>query len=278
MADKNAHLGALDSFRGIAALSVVIYHLYIISAVSEWEFFRYSHLFVPFFFVLSGFVIAYVYDKSSFRFKDFMIARSFRILPLYYIMLACFLALECLNYVLYYKFGLFFKNIPFSEDRGLDQIVPNILLLQSWLPWTYPLSFNNPAWSLSVEWYLYIFFGILMFVPRFTRYGVFLLCASLAYFHLLGFLRSESLSGVLYFCSGALVYWLFALCKLRTIPPLLLTTLEILLIILSAYIIAHNHAQYAVFVFGALVFVFGFSSYQHRRVIGGGGSRLFVRI
>lgn len=46
--DENIHLGALDSFIGIAAISVVVYHLFISSAVSEWGFFRHSSLFVPF--------------------------------------------------------------------------------------------------------------------------------------------------------------------------------------------------------------------------------------
>lgn len=268
---KNIHLGALDSFRGVAAISVVVYHLYISSAVSEWDFFRHSSLFVPFFFVLSGFVIAYVYDKATFSFKRFMIARGFRILPLYYLMLVCFIALECLNYVLYHHFGLFFKNIPFSGDRGFDQILPNLFLLQSWLPWTYPLSFNNPAWSLSVEWYLYIFFGILMFIPKFARYAIMLLGASFAYFHLMGFIRGEGVSGILYFCSGALVYWVFTLYKTKPLSPLLLTILEALIIIASIYIITSGKEQYAVFVFSGLVLIFGLSSYWKNTAYKGGG-------
>lgn len=272
---KNIHLGALDSFRGVAAISVVILHLYISSAVSEWDFFRHSSLFVPFFFVLSGFVIAYVYDKATFSFKCFMIARGFRILPLYYLMLVCFIALECLNYVLYHHFGLFFKNIPFSGDRGFDQILPNLFLLQSWLPWTYPLSFNNPAWSLSVEWYLYIFFGILMFIPKFARYAIILLGASFAYFHFIGFVRGEGVSGILYFCSGALVYWVFTLYKTKPLSPLLLTILEALIIIASIYIITSGKEQYAVFVFSGLVLIFGLSSYWKNTAYKGGGLPIY---
>lgn len=270
MGIKNIHLGALDSFRGIAAISVVIFHLSISSAVSEWDFFRHSSLFVPFFFVLSGFVIAYVYDKATFNFKRFMIARGFRILPLYYLMLLAFLILEYLKYVLYSQLGVF-NNPPFSEKNGIDQILPSCLLLQSWLPWTYPLSFNNPAWSLSVEWYLYIFFGILMFIPKFARYAIMLLGASFAYFHLIGFVRGEGVSGILYFCSGALVYWVFTLCKTKPLSPLLLTILEALIIIASVYIITSGQGQYAVFVFSGLVLIFGLSSYWKNTAYKGGG-------
>lgn len=264
------HLGALDSFRGIAAISVVIFHLFISSAVSEWDFFRHSSMFVPFFFVLSGFVIAYVYDKATFSFKRFMIARGFRILPLYYLMLLAFLILEYLKYVLYSQLGVF-NNPPFSEKNGIDQILPSCLLLQSWLPWTYPLSFNNPAWSLSVEWYLYIFFGILMFIPKFARYAIMLLGANFAYFHLIGFIRGEGVSGILYFCSGALMYWVFTLCKTKPLSPLLLTILEALIIIASVYIITSGQGQYAVFVFSGLVLIFGLSSYWKNTAYKGGG-------
>lgn len=280
MRTKNidGHLITLDSFRGIAALSVVVYHLYVLGAVSEWGFFRHSHLFVPFFFVLSGFVIAYVYDKASFRIKSFMVARSFRILPLYYVMLGAFLALECLNYVLYHKFGMFFKNIPFTGDRGIDQILPNILLLQSWLPWTYPLSFNNPAWSLSVEWYLYIFFAIVMCVPKCMRYGIMFILVVLMYAHLSGFLTSEGAQGIMYFCAGCLMHTFFAYSKDKNLfSPLILTSLEILAIAIGLCVVVFGLKDYAIFAFCLLILVFALSSYARATASRGGGNSFFVR-
>lgn len=274
---KTQYLQALDSFRGIAAVSVVIYHLSIVGAISEWDFFRHSALFVPFFFVLSGFVIAYVYDKAIFNFKHFMIARSFRILPLYYVMLLAFLALECLKYVLYYKLGIF-NNAPFSKQNGIDQILPNFLLLQSWLPWTYPLSFNYPSWSLSVEWYLYIGFGLLMFAPKFVRYGTICVLVVLMYAHFRGFLSAEGAQGIMYFCAGCLMHTIFVLCKDKNfLSPLVLTILEALTIAAGICVVVYNLNSYAIFAFCALIITFALSSHARANASRGGGNSFFAR-
>lgn len=58
----NQRFLVLDSFRGIAAICVVIFHMHIIGSITELNFFRGSSLFVEFFFVLSGFVLAHTYD------------------------------------------------------------------------------------------------------------------------------------------------------------------------------------------------------------------------
>ena len=49
---------ALDSWRGIAACLVALYHLDAYSHLFDVPFLRNSYLMVDFFFVLSGFVIA----------------------------------------------------------------------------------------------------------------------------------------------------------------------------------------------------------------------------
>jgi len=54
---------ALDGWRGIAACMVVLFHVRAPSHVSELALVRNSFLFVDFFFVLSGFVIAATYAE-----------------------------------------------------------------------------------------------------------------------------------------------------------------------------------------------------------------------
>ena len=49
----------LDSWRGICALLVALFHFPTASAISQSRFIASSYLFVDFFFVLSGFVIAF---------------------------------------------------------------------------------------------------------------------------------------------------------------------------------------------------------------------------
>ncbi len=55
----------LDSLRGICAIFVVFFHMNIVGAFTELSFFRNSSIFVEFFFVLSGFVLAHSYLNKS---------------------------------------------------------------------------------------------------------------------------------------------------------------------------------------------------------------------
>lgn len=72
---------ALDSFRGICALSVVVFHMHIAGTFTDLPFFINSHIFVEFFFILSGFVLTHTYgSRKNLNFKNFFIARSFRLL------------------------------------------------------------------------------------------------------------------------------------------------------------------------------------------------------
>ena len=279
-AKKPVHLGALDSFRGIAAVSVVILHLPVADSISRFEFFKHAGLFVPFFFVLSGFVIPYVYDRNTFSFKRFMIARSFRILPLYWTAFACVLALECLRYIAYHKFGIL-KNEPFTGHNDLSEILPHLLLLQSWLGFSDSGSFNAPAWSLSVEWYLYIAFGLLMFVPRLARYALFAALATLAYFHFLEFFNHAQ-SGIMYFFSGCLMYFIFDKLKNICINSIIFTVLEVCALTLGFVTIYFGLSKYAIFTFDALVLVFALSSYSrktstdNKTLMGGGVKTSFL--
>ena len=64
---------ALDAFRGICAICVVIFHMNILNSFTEISFFRGSAILVDFFFALSGFVLAHSYGfKQNLKFKKFM--------------------------------------------------------------------------------------------------------------------------------------------------------------------------------------------------------------
>lgn len=45
---------ALDAFRGLAAIFIVIFHTHLIGSITELSFFKSSNIFVDFFFVLIG--------------------------------------------------------------------------------------------------------------------------------------------------------------------------------------------------------------------------------
>lgn len=154
----------LDSFRGLAAIFVVVYHLHYIDSFTELSFFRGSDKFVEFFFILSGFVLAHNYGfKDNFKFSVFFKSRFFRIFPLHIFMLIVFVVIESGKY-LAYKNGFSFNFIPFTGKSAVEEIIPNLLLLQSWLPWTDTLSFNYPSWSISIEFYIYMIFASMIIV------------------------------------------------------------------------------------------------------------------
>jgi peptidoglycan/LPS O-acetylase OafA/YrhL len=162
----NKRFEALDAFRGICALSVVVFHMQLIGSITQLDFFRGSSIFVDFFFVLSGFVLAHGYGfRENLNFKEFMKARFFRLYPLHFFMFLVFVVLE-FGKLFAYKFGGFiFNNEPFTNASAINEMIPNLLLVQSWTPLTDPLTFNYPSWSISIEFYLYalLFLSIVVF-------------------------------------------------------------------------------------------------------------------
>jgi peptidoglycan/LPS O-acetylase OafA/YrhL len=153
---------ALDFYRFIAAFGVVLLHL--------TEFGNYDRqsgfgiwtadfgLFVDFFFILSGFVIAINYSDSVNAAKDILVflrRRLARIYPLYLITALCFVGL----------FALGKSSHP--ENYSASSIFAQLFLVQQWQI-NPPLPFNFPAWSISAEWAMYLLFPLLTWICRRT--------------------------------------------------------------------------------------------------------------
>ncbi|WP_256973212.1 acyltransferase [Nostoc sp. T09] len=168
------HIKSLTSLRGIAALVVVIHHFsyYTLpktgSTLSAYsDFFRNGYLWVDFFFILSGFIMTHVYvgdfvSKVSLdNYRSYLFSRFARIYPLHIFMLSLFVGLEIVK--------IFLLNNPgFTGKFNLTALFANIFLLQAFdlncppLFWcnTY---WNEPAWSISVEFVIYCIFPFLLF-------------------------------------------------------------------------------------------------------------------
>jgi peptidoglycan/LPS O-acetylase OafA/YrhL len=177
-------IAELESIRGIAALLVVIYHIPNWNpAIFDVAIFRNSYLMVELFFVLSGFVIYRAYaDNIPSRGKllRFQFLRFCRLYPVHLLFLLFFLLLECVKYVADVKFGIkSSKTTPFVENSW-SAFVQQIFLLQSIGDTGNALTFNAPAWSISVEFYTYLLFGlIVLYMGRFKT-AIFALLAVLA--------------------------------------------------------------------------------------------------
>lgn len=165
----NRRFESLDAFRGLCALSVVMFHMHLTGSITELDFFRGSFIFVDMFFVLSGFVLTHGYGfKENLNFKTFMKARFFRLYPLHLFMFMVFITLE-FGKLFFYKFGGFlFNSEPFTNFFAVSEMIPNLLLIQSWTPFTNHLSFNGPSWSISIEFYMYalLFMSISLFKSK----------------------------------------------------------------------------------------------------------------
>lgn len=161
----------LDSWRGICALLVAVYHLQAMSHIFFVPLIRHSFLFVDFFFVLSGFVITHAYAerlRTGSELGVFVIRRFGRIWPLQAALLIAFVGVETLNLILAATIGLKSANPPFDPAgiRPLSGIPIHLFLLQA-IHVTDRLTWNFPSWSISAEFATYLVFGaICLFFPR----------------------------------------------------------------------------------------------------------------
>jgi peptidoglycan/LPS O-acetylase OafA/YrhL len=209
----NKRFEALDAFRGLAAICVVIFHMHLVGSITELDFFRGSSIFVELFFVLSGFVLAHGYGaKKDLAFLGFMRSRFYRLYPLHLFMFLVFLLLEIGKLAAYEYGGFTFNNIPFTGSTAISEALPNLLLIQSWTPMTNHLSFNYPSWSISIEFYLY--FLLFLSIVLFNKFKNIIWCSIAV--TALSLIASESellvgpvLRGLSCFFGGALMYLLY---------------------------------------------------------------------
>jgi peptidoglycan/LPS O-acetylase OafA/YrhL len=170
-------LASLTPLRGIAALWVVIFHFcwYFPGVHPE----RYTgavykgYLAVDMFFVLSGFVITHVYKEgfahrvTGRRYREFLKARVARIYPLHITVLLLFVATATAERAANYALRGSFEPIPLLGERSLGGLLANLVMLQGL--WARELSWNDPSWSISLEFLAYLLFPLLF--PLLWRAG-----------------------------------------------------------------------------------------------------------
>lgn len=261
----NKRFEALDAFRGICALSVAIFHMHFIGSITELEFFRGSSIFVEFFFVLSGFVLAHGYAyKDSLKFFTLMKSRFFRLYPLHLFMFCVMLILEVVR-LFANKYNLYSSiSSPFTENTAIVEIIPNLLLLQSWTPYTEPLSFNYPSWSISVEFYMYALFFCSIITCKKNKVTAWLFL-SLSAFMLIylqpSFLTLEALRGLSCFFGGTFTYYLFKRAQSLKLNHIVGTSIEVLLLSMIVVLVQSkldNRSLVVSVLFMVTVFVFAF--------------------
>ncbi len=186
----------LDIARGLAAFAVVIFHykLFYDPKISLDEFsqstqpfynyinyvYDYGWMAVQFFFVLSGFIFYELYSEKilskKINLKRFFLLRFSRLYPLHFLMLI-------LITILFYNFGET-NPLIFIYQFDIKHFFLNIFLIQSW-GFENTDSFNGPAWSISIEFFLYgIFFTIFFNKLNNNKILVLLILISLPVYYL----------------------------------------------------------------------------------------------
>jgi len=140
---------ALDSWRGLCACMVALFHFNVFSHIQFAKIVLNAYLFVDFFFVLSGFVIAANYQSrllQGFGAGRFLFLRLGRIYPLHLLVMLLFIPIDIAK-----------DGVPGELPRA---VATNVLLLHGtgindslWL--------NFPSWSISAEFFAYIVFALI---------------------------------------------------------------------------------------------------------------------
>ncbi|MDF9798362.1 peptidoglycan/LPS O-acetylase OafA/YrhL [Catalinimonas alkaloidigena] len=160
----------LDSLRGFAAIWVVIFHL---NEIIPFEtnfytsFAKYGWLGVPIFFILSGYCISMVTQKSTSP-HEFMLRRIFRIFPPYYasigvVLMVVLTRVICSGY-----------NDVSPIPSTITEILATITLLTE--PATEVGTMNWVYWSLTYEIVFYLIVALTLYRRSFSNYVFLLIC------------------------------------------------------------------------------------------------------
>jgi peptidoglycan/LPS O-acetylase OafA/YrhL len=167
------HFRVLDSWRGIAALLVALFHLNVYSAIYSLDFVRNGYLLVDFFFVLSGFVITHSYGdrlKTPEDLATFATRRFVRLWPLHAVVLLAFVLVETAKLFLAAR-GASFYNQPFTGPNSPGTILMNYAFAQS-IGIEQQLTWNPPSWSISAEFWTYLIFAAAVFAANKWLYRI----------------------------------------------------------------------------------------------------------
>ncbi len=166
--EKNTSL-YLDAVRFIAACLVVIYHTSgeNITGGFLWQLSAYGHPAVIVFFVLSGYVIAFVADTKEKKLTDYVAARLSRLYSI--IIPAIVITLVCNEIG-----GLFISdeyNGPWNQNESNTYVRYFAALFMVQNVWGADLSPTNNGsfWSLSYEFFYYVLFAGMFYCKGMTR-------------------------------------------------------------------------------------------------------------
>ena len=158
------HFKVLDGLRGLAALSVVIFH-------AKITLMPHAYIAVDFFFMLSGFVIGYAYDdrlQTMGKF-NFIKIRLIRLHPM--AILGTVIGILCFFLDPFIHYPDFLPPITL-----ITILITSLLMLPSQSPYGSHIAlfpFNPPTWSLFSEYLINLVY--ILFASKITKKALFIL-------------------------------------------------------------------------------------------------------
>jgi peptidoglycan/LPS O-acetylase OafA/YrhL len=220
--EGNHRLEYLDGLRGLAILSVVLFHAYATNTLLDSYLdkytiltpIKYGNLGVFLFFLISGFVILRTLERSE-NFFVFMKKRYLRLFP----------AMLCAVILIYVTAPYFFERVN-GTPTLLDTIAPLTFIHPIFYKIVLGLNlsiFEGPFWSLYVEFIFYIVFGACFYLfGKYKAIAILALCSLITFFcrvaHYFGldtqpiiheafsFFRITGIEHIGWFTAGALGY------------------------------------------------------------------------
>jgi peptidoglycan/LPS O-acetylase OafA/YrhL len=212
--DRRPKFASLDVMRGLAACLVACHHAS--NRAGELRFggvkpfdgaFDGLYIFVDFFFVLSGFVLAWVHWGDlgrPGRVPRYFKRRFARIYPVYWAVLLLFLVGHIVH-------PAEVRDVPLSPTV----LATSFLMIPNSGP-----TLLGVAWTLYYEVWFYIVFGAVLLVGRVGFYGIALWCMAIVVFYLMPIPKSFPLNFYLnpYCLQFAMGIGVAAILRVRHIP------------------------------------------------------------
>lgn len=165
LAESKPHYEILDGLRGVAALIVVIFHIFEMHSGGDHakQIINHGYLAVDFFFLLSGYVIGYAYDDrwGKMTLKDFFKRRIIRLQPMIIIG-------SVVGAAFYYfqdspDMGWNIHDVPVWKMLLVMLIGMTLIPVSKGLDirgWGEMHPLNGPAWSLFFEYIANILYAL----------------------------------------------------------------------------------------------------------------------
>jgi len=157
MNNASREISTLTTLRFFAAFHVVLLHNFYLSGQNAPAFIKNiiasGHTSVTLFFILSGFILTYVYgidESKTINRLSFWRKRFARVYPLFFLGIL-------LDAPRVYEYFVSSSGLSGGLLKMSVAFVCNILMIQAWIP-RIASTWNTPGWSLSAEAFFYLLF------------------------------------------------------------------------------------------------------------------------